>query len=166
MKTVVITGSARGLGYELAKKFRKNNYNVVLSDIMEENLKKAKQQLLESIESEAEVISVVCDVTKENDLQVLMDETIKKFQCVDIWINNAGVNQPMIPIWEVDTQTIDKLIDIDLKSAVIGSKIAMNQMIKQVITQTTQIQLKKKQKIQQIQRQQKNTILHQKISVR
>ena len=37
----------------------------------------------------------------------------------------------MIPIWEIDTNQIDKLIDIDLKGAMIGSKIAMNQMIKQ-----------------------------------
>ena len=47
MKTVVITGSARGLGFELAKEFRKNNYNVVLSDIMEDKLKEAKK-ILES----------------------------------------------------------------------------------------------------------------------
>ena len=48
MKTVVITGSARGLGFELAKCFKKNNYNVVLSDIMEETLLKAKRELDDS----------------------------------------------------------------------------------------------------------------------
>ena len=41
MKTVVITGSARGLGFELAKCFRKNGYNVVLSDIMKDKLEEA-----------------------------------------------------------------------------------------------------------------------------
>ena len=39
MKTVVITGSARGLGLEMAKVFRKNNYNVVISDLKEQTLK-------------------------------------------------------------------------------------------------------------------------------
>lgn len=131
MKTVVITGSARGLGYELAKVFRKNNYNVVLSDIMEENLIKSKEKLENSIKGESKVIAVACDVTKEADLQNLMNKTIEEFSGVDVWINNAGVNQPMIPIWEVETDSINKLIDIDLKSAIIGSKIAMNQMIKQ-----------------------------------
>lgn len=38
MKSVVITGSARGLGLYMAKVFRMNNYNVVISDINEENL--------------------------------------------------------------------------------------------------------------------------------
>ena len=60
-----------------------------------------------------------------------MDETIKEFKNAEIWINNAGVNQDMIPIWEVDSKQIDRLIDIDLKGTMIGSKIAMNQMIKQ-----------------------------------
>ena len=39
MKTVVITGSARGLGFEMAKVFRMNNFNVVISDVLEEKLK-------------------------------------------------------------------------------------------------------------------------------
>ena len=131
MKTVVITGSARGLGYELAKCFRKNGYNVVLSDIMKDKLEESKVKLEESIVGEGKVISVVCDVTSEGDLQNLMNKAVETFSGVDVWINNAGVNQPNVPIWEVESSSINKLIDIDLKSAVIGSKIAMNQMIKQ-----------------------------------
>ncbi len=130
MKTVVITGSAKGLGFNLAKEFRKNNYNVVLSDILEDKLKTAKEEL-EKIKSDSSVITVLCDVTKESDLKNLMDLTLKNFNSVDIWINNAGVNQPMVPIWEVESNSINRLIDIDLKSAIIGSKIAITQMIKQ-----------------------------------
>ena len=130
MKCVVITGSARGLGLELAKEFRKNDFNIVISDILKEELKKAVI-LLNEIDSKGKVISVYCDVTSEKDLNHLMDETIGEFGKVDIWINNAGVNQPMKPIWELETSVVDKLIDIDLKSAIIGSKIAMKQMIKQ-----------------------------------
>lgn len=130
MKTVVITGSARGLGFELAKEFRKYNYNVVLSDILKETLKEAKKEL-EKISGEGKVISVLCDVTKESDLQNLMDDALSNFSSVDVWINNAGVNQPNLPIWDVETDTINRLIDIDLKSAIIGSRVAMKQMIKQ-----------------------------------
>ena len=130
MKCVVITGSARGLGLELAKEFKKNNYNVVISDILKEELKKA-ENILNEINKEGEVLSIYCDVTKEEDLNNLMEESLKKFKAVDIWINNAGVNQPNKAIWQLETNVVDKLIDIDLKSAVIGSKIAMKQMIKQ-----------------------------------
>ena len=45
MKTVVITGSARGLGFEMAKVFRKNNCNVVISDLSMDKLEKAKEEL-------------------------------------------------------------------------------------------------------------------------
>ena len=130
MKCVVITGSARGLGLELAKEFRKNDFNIVISDILKEELKKAVI-LLNEIDSKGKVISVYCDVTSEKDLNHLMDETIGEFGKVDIWINNAGVNQPNKAIWQLETNVVDKLIDIDLKSTVIGSKIAMKQMIKQ-----------------------------------
>ncbi len=41
MKTVVITGSTRGLGYEMAKVFKKNNYNVVINGVNYERLDKA-----------------------------------------------------------------------------------------------------------------------------
>jgi NAD(P)-dependent dehydrogenase (short-subunit alcohol dehydrogenase family) len=131
MKTVVITGSARGLGYELAKRFRENNYNVVLSDINKDNLEKSEKELIETINSDARVISVYADVTSEADLEYLMAKALETFESVDVWINNAGVNQPNLPIWEVDSKVINRLVDIDLKSAIIGSKIAMKQMIKQ-----------------------------------
>ena len=41
MKTVVITGSTRGLGFEMAKLFRQNNWNVVLNGVNAERLEKA-----------------------------------------------------------------------------------------------------------------------------
>ena len=130
MKTVVITCSARGLGFEMAKEFKKHDYNVVISDVLEEKLLESKKKL-EELEGNGEVLECLCDVTKEEDLQNLMDVAVGKFSSVDIWINNAGVNQPMVPIWEVDSSKINRLIDIDLKGAIIGSKIAMKQMIKQ-----------------------------------
>lgn len=64
MKTVVITGSARGLGFEMAKEFRKHDYNVVISDILEEKLLESKNKL-EEIEGKGEVLECLCDVTKE-----------------------------------------------------------------------------------------------------
>ena len=116
MKTVVITGSARGLGYNMARFFREYNYNVVLSDLNEEKLKLAKEEL-EKTQSEA--------------LQALMDFAVEKFGEVDIWINNAGVNQPQKAIWELTEQEINTIIDVDLKGAIFGSKVAIEQMSKQ-----------------------------------
>jgi len=130
MKTVVITGSARGLGFEMAKLFKKNNLNVVISDLNLDNLKRAKEQL-DKIESESTVEYTVCNVTKSKDLLGLIAFTKEKFNTIDIWINNAGVNQPDKAIWELTEKEIDLVLDVDLKGTVIGSKLIMEEMIKQ-----------------------------------
>lgn len=130
MKTVVITGSARGLGFNMARFFRENNFNVIISDLKEENLQKAKEEL-EKIKSDGKIEYKVCNVSKIYDLQELMKFAISKFLVVDIWINNAGVNQPQKAVWELTQDEIDTIIDVDLKGTVYGSKVAMEQMIKQ-----------------------------------
>lgn len=128
MKTVVITGSARGLGFEMAKVFRRNNVNVVLSDLNSDNLEIAKNELLK-IESEARVEYTVCDVTKASDIKNLIEYTKDKFEIFDIWINNAGVNQPEKAIWELSEEEINLVIDVDLKGTVIASKLVIQEMI-------------------------------------
>ena len=109
MKTVVITGSARGLGFNMARFFRQYNYNVVISDLKEENLIKAREEL-EKIESEAMVTYKVCNVSKLNELEELMKFAVEEFKIVDIWINNAGVNQPQKAIWELEENEINTVI--------------------------------------------------------
>ena len=112
MKTVVITGSARGLGLEMAKVFKKNNFNVVISDLMLDNLESAKK-ILENIKATSKVLSINCNVTYKEDLDNLIDVTNKTFGNIDIWINNAGVNQPDKAIWELTKEEIDSVIDVD-----------------------------------------------------
>ncbi|MGN1370681.1 MAG: SDR family NAD(P)-dependent oxidoreductase [Candidatus Coprovivens sp.] len=130
MKTVVITGSARGLGFEMAKLFKKANLNVVISDLKEENGNKAKEEL-DKIESQSKVEYKVCNVTNIKDIQELIEFTKNKFDNIDIWINNAGVNQPDKAIWELTEQEINMVLDVDLKGAIIGSKLVMEEMSKQ-----------------------------------
>ena len=129
-KIVVITGSARGLGYEMAKCFRKKNFNVVISDVVKKDVDNAKKRLLVE-KGNGEVIGVVCDITKSSDIVKLIDETLKKYNTIDYWINNAGVNQPDKLIWKLTDEEINKMIDIDLKGTIIASKYIMEVMEKQ-----------------------------------
>lgn len=129
MKTVVITGSARGLGFNMARFFREYNYNVVISDLKEENLIKAKEEL-EKIQSTGNISYKVCNVSKLNELEELMKYAVEEFKKVDIWINNAGVNQPQKAIWELEENEINTIIDVDLKGTIYGSKVAMKEMSK------------------------------------
>ena len=129
MKTVVITGSARGLGFNMARFFREYNYNVVISDLKEENLIKAKEEL-DKINSKAKVSYRVCNVSSIEELEELMNFAESEFNKVDIWINNAGVNQPQNAIWELSLNEINTIIDVDLKGTIYGSKVAMMHMSK------------------------------------
>lgn len=127
MKNVVITGSARGLGYEMAKVFRQNNCNVIISDLNEDKLKEARKNL-KSIDNGGLIYYYVCDVTKISDISNLINFAKEKFGSIDIWINNAGVNQPPKAIWELSEEEIDLVFDIDLKGAVMSSKLVMEEM--------------------------------------
>ena len=129
MKTVIITGSARGLGFNMARFFREYDYNVVISDLKEENLIRAKEEL-EKTTSKGVIEYKVCNVSKLEELQELMRFAVKKFEIVDIWINNAGVNQPQKAIWELTESEINTIIDVDLKGTIYGSKVAMEEMSK------------------------------------
>lgn len=130
MKTVVITGSGRGLGFELATRFRKAGYNVVLNDINASQLEIAKTNL-QAVEGAGGVFACVGDVSSMESMQNLAAYAVENCGAIDIWINNAGINQPMKALWELSETEIRLVLDVDLKGAVIGSKVAMEQMTKQ-----------------------------------
>lgn len=130
MKTVVVTGSARGFGYEFVRLFRERDYNVVVCDISKEALKGAEKKLLE-ISSRGKVLTYEVDITNEDMVSNMITNVLKEVKTIDIWINNAGVNQPDKAIWELDKKVIDRLVDIDLKGTILCSKLIMPVMIKQ-----------------------------------
>lgn len=129
-KVVVITGSARGFGYEMAKIYRQNGFDVVLSDINKETLEKAREELT-LLKGNGKVASFVLDVSKYEDLEGLWKFAVDTFGRVDVWINNAGVNQPNKALAELTQKEVDFLLDIDLKGAIYGSQIAFREMAKQ-----------------------------------
>lgn len=130
MKTVVITGSSRGLGFEMALRFRKAGLNVVINGVNPKRLESAKDTLA-AAEGAGAVYACTGDISNTNDIQKLINYTVEHCGEIDIWINNAGVNQPMKSLWELTESEIDQVLDIDLKGAVMGSKLAMEQMIRQ-----------------------------------
>ena len=127
MKTAVITGSTRGLGFEMAKEFRRNGWNVMLNGVNTERLE-AAVKALENINSGGSIAGFRADVTSAEELHALADHSKEKFGTVDIWINNAGVNQQMKAVWELGEDEIDAIFDTDLRGAVIGSRIAVRLM--------------------------------------
>lgn len=130
-KTVVITGSSRGLGNEMAKKFYLSGWNVVINGLNQERLKSSLDNL-RKLESKSKAESFAGNASSEKDIQGLVDFAVKTFQKIDIWINNAGINQPPKPIWELEEKEIDSILNANLKGVILGSKLATIQMQKQL----------------------------------
>ena len=122
MKTVVITGSTRGLGFEMAKRFRAAGWNLVINP---------EEIGYEILQGAGAVEGCRGSVAETAELQALVDFAAARFGAINIWINNAGVNQPMKAIWELTEPEIDAILGIDLRGAIMGSRLAAIQMEKQ-----------------------------------
>jgi len=128
IKTVVITGSTRGIGHGLAKEFLKRGHQVVLNGRNENQVNKAVEKLKEQ---RSGVIGVPADITGEGAFQKLIDQAISKFGKIDIWINNAGIPQTQNYFLELESSEIERLISINITSLMLGTHSALRFFSKQ-----------------------------------
>lgn len=130
MKTVVITGSSKGIGLGLAREFLKRGCSVILSGRNEDNLNNAVRSLGETY-GQDKVSGQPCDVTDFNQVQALWNAAKKFSDTVDIWINNAGITNPSRLLWEVDPVDITRVINTNIIGVIYGSQVALKGMIEQ-----------------------------------
>ncbi|MFF2457697.1 3-hydroxybutyrate dehydrogenase [Peribacillus simplex] len=117
-KVVIITGSARGIGFEIGKHFAESGAKVVLSDINEESVKEAAESLKKlGFDS----IGIKADVTKEEDIVNMVKEAKETYGSIDIVINNAGL-QHVSPIEDFPTEKYELMIKIMLTAPFILTK--------------------------------------------
>ena len=122
-KTLFVTGSAQGIGFEIAKNFAEAGANVVISDIQQEKLDQALKELPDNVSS------VVCDVTSEEQIKQAIDFTVEKYGSIDILINNAGI-QHVAFIEDFPTEKFELMIKIMLTAPFITMKYAIPHMKK------------------------------------
>lgn len=126
-KVVIITGSARGIGFEIGKYFAKDGAKVVLSDINEEGVQASAEELKKQ---GFEAIGIKADVTSETDILNLVKVTQDKYGSVDILINNAGL-QHVSPIEDFPTEKFELMQKIMLTAPFILTKAVFPIMKKQ-----------------------------------
>jgi NAD(P)-dependent dehydrogenase (short-subunit alcohol dehydrogenase family) len=115
-KVAVITGAASGIGLGIARRAIKEGMKVVLADIEKNALKQAEEEL----KSEgAEVLSVVTDVSKLEDVENLAQKTIEKFGEVHLLCNNAGVAVPGV-LWECVQSDWEWVMAVNLWGVIYG----------------------------------------------
>ena len=89
-KVVLITGSSSGIGASTALLFTKSGANVVITGRNADNVKQVAKQCRDITQNKTKVLEVIADITNEEDVKRLVNETIKTFGKLDILVNNAG----------------------------------------------------------------------------
>jgi len=130
MKHVIITGGTRGIGYGMVKEFLRHGFNVTFCGTKDLTVMNAMSSLSE-LWSPKKFRGVVCDVSEKDDLINLWDFSTKVFGEVDIWINNAGINNIQAPFNKLDTDIISKIINTNITGLMYATHIAYNNMLKQ-----------------------------------
>ena len=130
MKTVLITGSTRGIGYGLADSFLTLNCAVTISGRTQESVGKAVATLSAKHGADR-ILGHPCDVTQFEQVQALWDAASSHYGKVDIWINNAGMSQPVRNFWELDAELIEKAVETNLTGVMNGAKVALTGMLAQ-----------------------------------
>lgn len=130
MKTVVITGSTRGIGRGLAEAFLQHGCEVVINGRRQERVDQVITELAQMYPAE-KVYGCGCDVSSSEQLQVMWDAAVARFGKVDIWINNAGRSNPLCNSWAISDETLRSVVDINLLGVVYGSHVAIKGMLTQ-----------------------------------
>ncbi|XCA84031.1 SDR family oxidoreductase [Exiguobacterium mexicanum] len=124
-KVAIVTGAASGMGKAIAELYAQEGAKVVVSDM---NLDGAKH-VAENISGEA--FAIQTDVTSEEALQQLFDETVKTFGQVDILVNNAGIMDGMEPVGEISNERWEKIFAVNTVSVMKSMRIAVDLFTKQ-----------------------------------
>jgi NAD(P)-dependent dehydrogenase (short-subunit alcohol dehydrogenase family) len=130
MKTIVITGSTRGIGYGLADSFLDLGCAVVISSRTPEHIAEAVVRLSARHVPER-VLGYPCDVTDFDQVQALWDAAQDRYGQIDIWINNAGISHPQTDFCDHPAERIGAVVSTNLVGTMYGSKVALLGMLEQ-----------------------------------
>lgn len=129
-KTILITGSSKGIGFNLADAFLKEGHTVVISGRNQDSLNSAFHTL-SSRYSATQLHAINCDVSQHEEVQNLWNVAVERFGKVDIWINNAGSCTAALDFIDIPAIEIQNTIQTNVIGSLICSQIALQGMLKQ-----------------------------------
>ena len=127
-KVVIVTGGSRGIGKAIALAFGKEGAKVVVNYVKSDADAKAVADEISKSGSKALVIK--CDVSDEQQVRKMIDQTVKAFGRLDILINNAGIVFD-VPFSERTLDHWKKTFDVNMTGTFLCSKYASVPMLKQ-----------------------------------
>lgn len=127
-KVAIVTGGNSGIGLSIILALAKQGANIVIDYVAHPEATEALAQQICALGDQA--IGVKADVSKIDELKLLINTAVEKFGRVDIMVNNAGV-ETRTSILDTTEEQYEKVLAINLKSAFFGIQLAAQQMIKQ-----------------------------------
>jgi glucose 1-dehydrogenase len=127
-KAAIVTGGNSGIGKAIVLALAEQGANVCIDYVANEQATEELEKKIVALGDQA--IGVDADVSKVDDLQRLVDETVKAFGRLDVMVNNAGV-ETRSSVLDTTEKQYDFVLDVNLKSAFFGTQAAAKQMIKQ-----------------------------------
>jgi NAD(P)-dependent dehydrogenase (short-subunit alcohol dehydrogenase family) len=126
-RVAIVTGSSSGIGKATALRLAGEGAAVCV--VADRNVDGGQATVKEIRDSGGEAIFVQANVARSADCQRICDETLRSFGRVDVLVNNAGVTR-VRPLEQIDEAVWETVIDVNLKSAYLMSRLAVADMLK------------------------------------
>jgi len=110
-KVAIVTGAAHGIGEAIVYRFIEEGAKVTLCDIDEVGLEKVESKI---VDMKGECLQAVGNVTDRSFVQAMVDHTVKRFNSLDILINNAAIIRDVV-LHKMTEKQWDEVIDVNLK---------------------------------------------------
>jgi 3-oxoacyl-[acyl-carrier protein] reductase len=125
-RVALVTGSARGLGLAMARRFLSEGARVLLSDLDRDALDEA----VTGLAGEGEVAGHAADVTSEEQMEGLVAHCAQRFGSLDVMVNNAGITRDAV-LRKMSLEDFKAVLDVHLTGGWLGLRSAAAQMRKQ-----------------------------------
>ncbi len=127
VKTALVTGASRGIGFVVASKLAEAGYNLAICGTRQETIDQAAEKILEA--SGMEVLACAVDVSDRDQVQRFVKETVKHFGSLDVLVNNAGITRDNISM-RMKPEEWDAVINTNLTSVFNAMQAALRPMMK------------------------------------
>lgn len=116
-RVAIVTGASRGIGAHVTTALVSHGWSVMALS------------LSGASPAQGNVVSVACDVTEVDDVQRAVDATIDRFGAIDLLVNNAGVIEPEVPLWESDVDTWWGVMEVNVRGPFLLTRAVVPHMI-------------------------------------
>ena len=126
-KVVIVTGSSSGIGEDAVISFARCGAQVVVTGRSESRAKVVAEKCIKVSPNGLDPLVIVADVSKEEDCNKIINETIEKFNQLDVLVNNAGIVVPVVLSNDVTDlmSAYDAIFSTNVRSLLLLTKIAI-----------------------------------------